>query len=192
MIDIFAIADIRYEILSYLDHFTLMRACCCKDWLATARRILSAVTHTDIISFGYMTACPNLVSIKIHHMDDGSVRSKLRECTFPNIRTIEYADCYTYLGVRWRYLLEIFANIENMLVTYNHINGALYEHTIICWLLGYPKIKKLTIRGSSIYVDAPSFDCSVPVTLIRCRIHTCMSLTNVSNLTMLDCTISTW
>jgi hypothetical protein len=192
MIDIFAIADIRYEILRYLDHFTLMRACCCKNWLATARRILSMVTHTNIISFGYMAACPNLVSITIHSMYNSVIYNKLRTSTLPNIRTVEYVEYDKNPGSNWYFVLEKCNNIENMVLTYNCEGRALYGDTIRYWVSTYSRIKKLTIQNVSVYVTTRLLDCSIPVTLARCSIHTWRPLTTTHNLIMLDCTISTW
>jgi hypothetical protein len=188
MIDIFAIADIRYEILSYLDHFTLMRACCCKDWLVTSQRILSTVTHAETTTFGYMAACPNLVSVKINGpMTD--IFRKLYKVVLPKIRTVEYVDYGGQHSLSWTFLLEMFTNIENMVVNHGCINYTLHCNTIAQWLLGYPNIKKLTIQNVSIYINTISFDLFIPVTLIRCYIHTLNPLADVHNLTLLNCTI---
>jgi hypothetical protein len=190
MIDIFAIADIRYEILRYLDHFTLMRACCCKDWLTTSRHKLSAVTHTNIINFGYMAACPNLVSIGITSMDEHIVFYKnLYRITLPNIRTVEHKVCGTYYSITWNFLLKIFPNTENIIVNFDCSNYRLHCSAIAHWFSAYPQIKKLTIQNASVNVHAIPLDCSLPVTLIRCSIYSWTPSTNICNLTMLNCTM---
>jgi hypothetical protein len=188
MIDIFAIADIRYEILSYLDHFTLMRACCCKDWRAIIQRALNAVTHTDIINLGYMTACPNLVSIKIQ----GPIKNishKLYMVTLPNIRTVEYVTYDMYDSINWHVALKSFVNTENILIDCKCQNSIVYRNYIVQWFLIYPKTKIFTLQNAVVYMDPISFDWP-PVTLINCRIHTRISLTTVRSLTILNCTIS--
>jgi hypothetical protein len=189
MIDIFAIADIRYEILSYLDHFELMRACCCKDWLVTSQRILSTVTHVDIINFGYMAVCPNLVSIKIldtmvdiHHKNPHML-------TFPNIRTVKHTAHDDYDCVNWDDIFEIFTNIENVSIHCKCEYYSLFHRTDLVRFLKYPKIKRFTLRHVFVYVDSLPLNCSILVTLIDCKIHPMYALLlNTHNLTMLNCT----
>jgi hypothetical protein len=167
-----------------------MRASCCKDWLATAWRILNAVTHTDIISFGYMTACPNLVSVKITSVVF-QIYKNLYIFTFPNIRTLEYVEYDTYLSARWYAIMGSCPNFENIVITYTCTDSTLYGNTIVRWLLEYPQFKKLTIQNVSIYINRNStlLDCSILITLINCEIYLWGTLPATHNLTMLNCTI---
>jgi hypothetical protein len=184
MSDIFAIADIRYEILRYLDHFTLMRACCCKDWLATAQHILNAVTHIVATHVGYIAACPNLVSIKVH--DDSSIGKHLRYNRvafvriFPNIRTIEYVG---RKGPSISCLRKIFTNIKNIILDCTKCSD--FRQSLGYYILFdiYRGMKIFTIVDMDV-----SGSREIQLTLTCCKRKASVILASIPNFALCNCT----
>jgi hypothetical protein len=205
MSDIFAIVDIRYEILSYLDHYTLMRAGCCKGWMATAWLILSAVTHTDVMNFDYMKLCPNLTSISIGNMTPIYKQSyissrfhnysyselvylykSIAKHTFSNIITIkcEYTSFPPICS-----LYRIFPGVKNISIDYDcqNYNDAGYPYVAVS-CNKYPKIETLTIINANVYGGDIADAHLLCTTLVNCKIHAKVLVSTREELILQNCT----
>jgi hypothetical protein len=167
--------DITQVIFDHVDHFELMRTCCCKEWLTAVQRILNAVIRTDVMNFGYMTACRNLVSITINDIDT----LEHREYTFPNIKTIVCAgeNCH-YKLLRMR---KIFNNAKNIVLDCKRCSGGLPPILCVSVYQEYMRTETFTIMNTDVQIYATPV---IPVTFINCKIQTNGPFENFTNLTL--------
>jgi hypothetical protein len=196
MSDIFAVADIMREVLNHLEHYILMRACCCKKWLAAAQDILSAVTHTSILNFGYMAACYNLVSIDIDSndvLDNGRIRLGeytdkpyhiISEYIFPNIRTIV---CGTYNIFRICRLQKIFTNAKSIVLNCDGCHASLAICSTYIHSFGVETIKIINAWVTIHDILYICIECTIPITLDRCKILSPIILKDTPSVTLLNC-----